>query len=621
MSATSLAPAIELFRRGDLVGARAAAETALAEQPDEPAILGLAGLLAAQMGDPEAALPHFRHLLALAPDDRAARVNLATALLATGDLAEASRICAAGGDDPKLGRIAAYVHQQQGRLEEAAAAYDAVLAAFPDDFESWNNSGNVHAARGDGARAISAFERAIALRPDVMRIYFNLSEALAKTERSEARRRAMREAARIAPEDAEVQAELGLAESAVRDFAAAEAAFRAAIRLSPGFTPAFLEFGLLLENLNRVADLAALVGKAEARGLAGPEIGFLKAWSLRRQGRLEEALPLAEATPASINPIRRAQLLAELHDRLGNPDRAFGAFIEMNEAAVAAKPQPEGPTYREEVVSNAALLTPSRVAAWRKIAVERVPPAPVFIVGFPRSGTTLLDTLLMNIPSLHVLEEMPVLRQVELAIGEDARLATLAPDEAAALRSRYFQALGTLSSPDPDQTIVDKHPLTMTRMPIVNRIFPDAKVVLVERHPCDAVLSCFMSNFQLNRAMRSFVNIEEAARTYDAVFESWTRAISLLPIDFHAVRYERMVDDLESEMRGLLGFLGIPWDPKVLDNRASAAKREHIRTASYSQVTEPIYRRSAGRWERYRAQLDEVLPILAPWAERMGYPM
>ena len=87
----------------------------------------------------------------------------------------------------------------------------------------------------------------------------------------------------------------------------------------------------------------------------------------------------------------------------------------------------------------------------------------------------------------------------------------------------------------------------------------------------------------------------------------------------HRIRYERMVADLAGEMRPLLDFLGLPWDDKVLDNQASAAARGHVRTASYSQVTEPIYQRAAGRWERYRAQMAPVLPILAPWAEKMGY--
>jgi hypothetical protein len=130
-----------------------------------------------------------------------------------------------------------------------------------------------------------------------------------------------------------------------------------------------------------------------------------------------------------------------------------------------------------------------------------------------------------------------------------------------------------------------------------------------------------MSNFTLNHAMRSFTDLEEAARTYDVVFEAWTRSENLLPLNVHRVRYERMVDDLESEMRPLLAFLDIGWDPKVLDNEGSASRRAHIRTASYSQVTEPIYRRSAGRWTRYRDQMAPILPMLAPWAELMGYEL
>jgi hypothetical protein len=220
-----------------------------------------------------------------------------------------------------------------------------------------------------------------------------------------------------------------------------------------------------------------------------------------------------------------------------------------------------------------------------------------------------------------VLEEMPVLAEVDERLGSDARLAALTSPEAAALRAGYFEALDVLSPPPPGATIVDKYPLHMTRIPIIHRIFPDAKIILVERHPCDAALSCFMANFQLNVAMRSFTDLRETALTYDAVFDAWSRAERSLPLAVHRIRYERMVEDLEGEMRPLLDFLGLAWDERVLDNRASAAMRDHIRTASYSQVTEPIYRRAAGRWRRYREQLAPVLPILAPWVERMGYSL
>jgi tetratricopeptide (TPR) repeat protein len=616
-----LVPALDRLRRGDLAGARAAAEAAVAREPDAPALRDFAGLLAAQAGEPAAAADHFRRALALRPGDKATRINLATALVTTGALDEALEVCGGGDEDPKLLRLAGYVHQERGRTAEAVAAYEAVVAAFPDDFESWNNLGNARAALGRFDGAIAAFERAIALRPDMVRIYLNLSDVLADAERHEARQTVMRAAARQEPGNAEVQAELGLAESSMADYPAAEAAYREAIRLSAGFTPAYLELGLLLENLNRVDELARLVEEARARGVTEAELDLIQAWALRRQSRLAEAMALAETVPVTVNPVRRAQLIAELADRLGDPGRAFAAFEEMNRASADARPAPEGPSYRERIAAGAALMTPERVAGWTRLDVALSPPSPIFIIGFPRSGTTLLDTLLMNLPSLHVLEEMPLLLQVETALGEEERLATLSSGEANRLRALYYETLAGIAPPPPDRTIVDKHPLHMARMPLVHRLFPDARIILVERHPCDVVLSCFMANFQLNHAMRSFVTLDEAARTYDSVFDAWSRAEALLPLKVHRIRYERMVEDLEGEMRALLGFLDLPWDPKVLDNRGAAAKRDHIRTASYSQVTEPIYRRSAGRWQRYRAQLAPVLPLLAPWADRMGYAL
>ena len=614
----SLLPALDLLRRGDRAGARRAIDAALLREPEEPALLGFGGLLAAQAGDEAGAIPYFRRALQATPQDLTMRINLATALVSTGALDEAAAV-AAGHAEPKLLRIAAWVHQQQGRAGEAAAAYRNLLAAAPEDFESWNNLGNVLAEAGDLDGAITAFQRAITLRPDIVEMVINLSDVLARAERSGSRQAVMREAARVSPDDPRIQTELGLAEAGARDNEAAERAFRAAIRLDRHATAAWLELGLLLENLNRVDELAALVAEADAAGERGPEIGFLKAWALRRQNLFAEALPLAEAVPETISPIRRAQLLAELYERLGRPAEAFAAFAEMNRAALAAAPAPQGPSFREIVQANAALMTPALVASWTEVEIVPEPPSPVFIVGFPRSGTTLLDTLLMNLPNLHVLEELPVMADVEASVTGGLNLGTMTSGQARTLRRLYFNILAGLSPPPAGATVVDKHPLHMARMPMVHRLFPDAKVVLVERHPCDAVLSCFMANFQLNAAMRSFTDLEEAARTYDAVFTAWERAETLLPIRVHRVRYERMIEDLPGEMRPLLAFLGLPWDEKVLDNQGAAAERGQVRTASYAQVGEPIYQTAAGRWERYREQLAPILPILAPWAEKLGY--
>jgi tetratricopeptide (TPR) repeat protein len=616
----SLVPALALYRRGDLAGARAAAEAALAADPNNVELSAFAGLTAAQSGDAAGALPHFRRVLSAAPDDVLAQLNLATALLAIGRLDEAGAVCAAGGNDPRLLRIAAYVHQQQGRLAEAAAAYEAAIRVAPGDWESLNNLGNVRAAMGEADAAVDAFRQAIALKPDMVEMVVNLSDALGQAERVEERLGVMREAARISPDHPKVQLQLGFAEAEARDFIAAEQAFRAATRLEPANISAWLELALVLESLNRVEELAAIADGAEAAA-GGPETGFIRALALRREGQFAEALALADAAPETIDPMRRAQLVAEIADRLGETERAFAAFTEMNRTAAASKPAPPGPSYCEAVAADAAMVTPDWVASWTKVELEAAPPAPVFILGFPRSGTTLLDTMLMNLPSLHVLEELPPVGEVQALLGGQERLADLGSDEANALRRLYFEVLDAVAPPGPGQIVVDKFPLHMARMPTIHRIFPDARIVFVERHPCDAVLSAFMANFALSPAMRSFTDLEESARLYDAVLESWTRAENLLPLDIHRIRYERMIENPEAEMKALLAFLGLPWDARVLDNTASAARRDFIATASFAQVTEPLYRRSLGRWTRYRAQMAPVLPILAPWAERLGYAM
>ena len=509
---------------------------------------------------------------------------------------------------------------ENGAYQQAAAAYQRVVERDPDDFEAWNNLGNALASLGEADGAIDAFETAIAIRPDVAVLYVNFAKALMPLDRDAERQNILRRAAQVVPGDVDILVELGLAEAAMRDNDAAERAYRDAIRLSDGFTAAYLELGLMLENLNRIDALETLLAEARAKGIESGELDFLRAWLLSRQGRFAEALPLAEATPKTVSPIRRAHLIAELADRLDDQTRAFSAYELMNAEAVNAFPAAAADQgYREDVTEVAGLLTPDKIENWTSINLDLSPPPPVFIMGFPRSGTTLLDTLLMNVPNFHVMEELPVVRQIEHALGAQSRIAEIDTAEANRLRRLYFTSLEVIAPCEPGKTIIDKYPLHMARMPVIHRVFPDAKIIFVERHPCDVVLSCFMANFQLNRAMRHFSTLADAADLYNVVFTAWSRARALLPLNVHIIRYENMVADLETEMRSLLDFLGIAWDPSVLDNRQAASKREHIRTASYAQVTEPIYKRSSGRWRRYRSQLEPVLPVLKPWVDLMGY--
>ncbi len=612
-----IAAATARARAQDFGGALTLVEQALQHRPDEQALLEFGGLLAVRGGAPDRAAALFARLLERDGGNMPARVNLATALMATGRADEALRI-AAGHDHPRLRHIAAYARVGAGQGD--AADYAALVAADPRDHRAWNNLGTARLGAGDIAGAVEAFDHAVRLAPDDVRLHVNLSQALQRAGRFGTRQQVMRDAAARAPDDAGVQLELGLAEASCEAPVEAERAFRRAIALTPGYTAAFVELGLLLESLSRIDDLEAVVDELATRAPDAIEIDLLRAWVARRRGHVEAALALAERVPGAIHPLRRHQLLGDLYDRQGQADAAFAAFAAMNDAACALYPAPSGPGYRDRLEAIAARLTPAQVAAWHPLAPDRRRAAPVFIVGFPRSGTTLLDTLLMNVPGVHVLEEQPFLALATQSLGLDEEgLATLDDAGAAAIRADYFRQADA-AVPADAALVVDKHPLHMTRVATIHRLFPDARIVLVERHPCDAVLSCFMANFSLNTAMRSFTTLEEAARVYDAAFTIWDRATALLPaMPVHRVRYERMVADLEREMRALLGFLDLAWQPHYADHRASARRRGPVKTASYAQITEPLYARAVARWERYRPHLAPVMPILAPWIAALGY--
>lgn len=552
-------------------------------------------------------------------------------------------------------RINAFRLQSEGRLVEAAAAYRQLVERDPDDFESWNNLGNVHRAAGDLEAAIAALERAVAVAPAMPMVHLNLAGALVEAGRLQESLAETVVAARLAPDDvacqvelsraharlgdpnaalppleraaallpahAGIRLELGLLHAAVGNLAQAEAAYREVMRVQPGRSPAWLYLGILLEHSNRADELPALLAEAEANRVPSGDLALVRAFRYRREGDFHAALTEGRSANPAVEPLRRAQLIGEAADRLGDSGAAFAAFEEMNAVAAADLPgaREGAAVYRAEIESLLWLTTPAWYAGWSAVELKAVRPSPIFLVGFPRSGTTLLDTVLMGHSRLHVVEEKPLLQPSIEKLGGMTRLAGLDNAEASALRALYFETLDSLDPPSPGKIVVDKMPLNIARLPLIHRLFPDARIIFSLRDPRDVVLSCFITSFALNYAMANFLDLEDAARLYDLTMRYWERCRQVFPLDVHEVRYETMVEDLEGSVRPLLGFLGLPWEEGLPDHRPAAAARGYIASASYAQVTEPIYGRARGRWTRYRAPMNRVLPLLDRWAKHFGY--
>jgi hypothetical protein len=241
------------------------------------------------------------------------------------------------------------------------------------------------------------------------------------------------------------------------------------------------------------------------------------------------------------------------------------------------------------------------------------------LVGFPRSGTTLLDTFLMGHPDTEVLEEFHMLGAAETVLGNTAGLPHRSAEQLEQARRAYFAELDRHTDRAFGGLIVDKLPLNMLGLPVIYSLFPDAKIIFAQRHPCDAVLSGFMQSFTLNDAMACFLTIVDAADLYDSAMSLFTRSRDALQVGVHTLVYEELVADPAAALQPLIAFLGLDWRPELLDHRATARSRGAIITPSYDQVVQPLSKAPSGRWRRYEAQLEPVLPVLMPWAERLGY--
>ncbi len=651
-----MAQASRAFQQGDFARARDLAQTAADRQPANASVLQFLGIAQAQAGDPSQGLTTLKRAILLAPSDAALRLNAARAAIDAGAFAEVEDICRPIATTPAaqqvlaqasrlsgfapeaVTRLAALVERQPddprvlnnygnallevGRIDDAVEILEKASELAPGEPQVWLNLGRARSAARQFEAALAAFDRAVALSPQDADINVELGKSLLRYGRNEEALLRLSEAARQGRREAQVFVMIGICYAGMEQRTEAERAYRMALSVDPADTRAILNLALQMERENRVAELETLVGDAHDRGLQGAEIAYCDALIMRRKGDLEGAQSILENNnPEGLDSYVRDQLIGQIADRLGDSDKAFSAFAAMNEG-MSLTPEAlrfNGTEHGALVRQATAVITPGWYAKWRGGAPADGRSSPAFLGGFLRSGTTLLDTILMGHEGTEVREEQMMLARLEEAAPSIEGLPGLPPERIGAMRAAYFTELRAGGSVPPGKLVIDKFPLMTLRASHIHRAFPDARFIFALRHPCDVVLSCFMQSFRVTSAMSSFLTLENSARLYDAAMTHWDRAQAVMPLKVHTVRYEDMVLDLEGELRPLIDFLGLEWDEALLDHRKTAIDRGYIRTPSYSQVTEQVYTRSSGRWESYRKHMEPVLPILAPWIERYGY--
>jgi tetratricopeptide (TPR) repeat protein len=614
--------ALDHARRGEFQEALRLAQQALAQHPRDFGLALFVGMLHSRRLELDKAVPHFRAAMRLAPRDPIPRLELARVLIGLNQLDEAEELLRSGrlpGLEPK--RLNALISIRRGNPQHAVRLYEEIVAEDARDFESWGNLGVSLLAAGDPKRAIEALTTSLRMRRDQQRFREKWAEAQVAFGAGEEGLGLCRAFAEDHPDDVLVRVTIARLEDLLGRPERALDSLEEAIRIDPQHAPALVALAQLHERQNRLDECADAIERLEASDDARVHLPLLRARLAYRRGDFPKALELARGSPEVSDPGSRAQLVGQICDRMGDAAAAFEAFVEMNrDLGIAPEvADARGNAYRKLLARRVRLATRKWVRGWRRSAYRSDAREPVFLVGFPRSGTTLLDTLLMGHPDVCVSEEKPMLDSVARSIGGYERLAGLDEAELDTLRDLYF-AQAAVHVPDlGGRLLVDKQPFAMVEAPLIHRLFPSAKFLFVQRHPCDVVLSCFITRFAPVGGLVNFTTLEGTARLYDQMMRFWAQCRTILPLITHRVRYERLVEDAEPEMRALAAFLGLDWTDAILDNRSTAKERGFINTPSYAQVAEPLYDRSIGRWERYREQMKPILPMLAPWAQRMGY--
>lgn len=375
-------------------------------------------------------------------------------------------------------------------------------------------------------------------------------------------------------------------------------------------------------------DIQPYLAGAQCKGVNKHLLLLLKAQVSIKAGDKEKAL--TDIEQIDLVKLADADVIASYHDikgkllnDLGRYDEAFEQFALMNETNKQHLPAGWQPEYGLLHYEKAYLAFESQQTDFK------VPIKLAFLVGCPRSGTTLLEQLVDTQSSILSLDEKSTIHAVTNKIVQDgyqypACLASLDEDYVNELRRFYFQVaqdyIGTKSFSD-HKLLLDKNPLLLLQLPLILRLFPDAKIILALRHPLDAILSCYMQNFVTDVRLGNFTGWQTSFQYYRMMFDSYHNFKTLLSWQEHKIKYEDLVDDMQGQMSSLMAFLQIEPDKQAFERFSQLSQKKIIRTPSNAQVKQGLYQGASGRWMNYLKYVQPHIPIVKGYINRFGYSL
>lgn len=592
----------------------ALAEQALEVGEETAAWLTAKGLALSALREPERAAKIYRELIALEPDVAEHHTNLGNALIELSHISAArealERAQTLGAADGNLYFALAKTSLQGGEPRRALA------------------------------EVVSALKLGLDQDIEVALLYLRVLIALDEMDLAKDNVKRLMPA----PMAPELACEFALLILQLSDYAGAEQAALKVDAKSPDYPMALISLGLAFERSNQMhklqqvrTQLSDLLPEFSSHASVSDLLQTRTGQSLiqldariaargkdhRRVHELLHAL-LAHGALESGHEIAIRFELARTLDLLGQPDAAM-AELQIAHGLSFARVAAAHPKMAFEDDPLHLLSKPFRAITASPTPVDTYND-PVFVVGFPRSGTTLLEQLLDAHPKLQSFDEQPflqkcLLRMQQLGKQYPTDLGLLTANEISVLRVDYFERC-RLQSPGlaADARYVDKNPLNLARLPLIQALFPHAKVIVILRHPMDCVLSCYQQHFRAPAFAVAMKTLQDTAQMYHRVFHFYHQIRPSIRLDMLELKYEDFVRDTPKHSHQLFEFLNLPWNENLL-GFTERAKTRAISTPSYAAVTETVYTRAVGKNRQYDRHFSEsgAKTILTPWLETLQY--
>jgi tetratricopeptide (TPR) repeat protein len=579
-----------------------------------------------RLGDTQAARSHYEAARMVAPSDPALLLALATFFRETGERAQALAVieaCAGQlADEPAVILEKARCLRANGAVGDALRCLESGTLEIRGSPEFLEELGNCRIHSGDQHAGEWCWLRAVSLK--------------IASRQPEAARKLLERTIEINRGNTAAWNFLGVVESAGNHFEAAEAAYSRAIACDERNLDASANLAVLLERCNRLESARQVAEKG--LDFAGPtaaqgssvELLLVLARIARRQhdaGRATALLDQLDTCQRSEGQrIRAAFERGKLLEQQDDFAMAMSAFEQANSIALAGwrRSHPGRNLYRLGIEHVSERVNDGMMDAWmpprRSPKFEKL----AFLVGFPRSGTTLLNQILYCHSRVQTLEEKPAVEMVMDAVrsmpgGYPDCMADFDTFDVDYLREIYFRQASEHGATDRSRLLIDKYPLHINQAGLLHRLFPEARFIFAIRHPCDVVLSCFMQAFELNPAMANFCSLNDTVALYARTMSLWDSYRRKLDLAVHDIRYEDLVEDFDAELGRICTFLDLSIEPEMREFSQHALRRGPIDTPSYDQVSQPIYKRSCNRWQNYREYLQPHLSVLQPYIDRFGY--